>query len=482
MASDDTFTELKDPGLKEPNADPQQKQQPWACYCNNEKGAQLLKGLKELKEAGKYCDVVIQVSGEEFHAHSCVLAVNSPVLHAQMGGVFPAKMSDEKGGRFSLKLPTENPEVARSLVEYMYSGEIAVSMETVVETIRVAGELEMPDIVPLCERHITENLLNWNSMRQVAFENRVDVAIVCVRRLLLEHTKNIIASSKFLYLSSADVTELLEDCNTEMDPQTEEKILEIVLTWVCHNYEERKDVFPRLLKLVRPQLFSRASVAAVFSHAKFQDSNICSHEASLDFINQVSVQNSTDLKDVEETSKDTDPEEDNAKSGKKNRKCSTKRKQKTPEVKTANQRERRRASRTNPPRDGVTGPDKDGAWGKRRRNAGIKAGTKKMDNNAQNETEKVKKPSAVFNDWSITTADMDIEIDQKEGDGVKTEVLSSLSVGKKSKYRMSCRRGSGTVPEIAFTWNSFSAQFQVLSDELPSDLIHTGRAPAMRAN
>lgn len=49
--------------------------------------AAVMDNLNRQREEGRLCDLSIQVQGQVFRAHRCVLAASSPYFHDQVGGV-----------------------------------------------------------------------------------------------------------------------------------------------------------------------------------------------------------------------------------------------------------------------------------------------------------------------------------------------------------------------------------------------------------
>lgn len=51
--------------------------------------AAVMDNLNRQREEGRLCDLSIQVQGQVFRAHRCVLAASSPYFHDQVGPAVP---------------------------------------------------------------------------------------------------------------------------------------------------------------------------------------------------------------------------------------------------------------------------------------------------------------------------------------------------------------------------------------------------------
>ncbi|XP_066580846.1 zinc finger and BTB domain-containing protein 22 [Amia ocellicauda] len=101
----------------------------------------VLAGLNRQRLEGQLCDLAIEVQGQVFHAHRCVLAASSPYFHDQ---VLLKKVS-------SVCLPSVlDPGAVESVLSSVYTGRLAMLGADVLSYLTVASVLQLWHIVDKC--------------------------------------------------------------------------------------------------------------------------------------------------------------------------------------------------------------------------------------------------------------------------------------------------------------------------------------------
>ncbi|KAL0962595.1 hypothetical protein UPYG_G00342220 [Umbra pygmaea] len=103
--------------------------------------AAVLDSLNRQREEGRLCDLSIQVQGQVFRAHRCVLAASSPYFHDQ---VLLKNVT-------TVSLPSVMDPVAfESVLSSAYTGQLSIVREDIVNYVTVASFLQMWHIVDKC--------------------------------------------------------------------------------------------------------------------------------------------------------------------------------------------------------------------------------------------------------------------------------------------------------------------------------------------
>ncbi|XP_056154654.1 myoneurin [Lampris incognitus] len=103
--------------------------------------AAVLDNLNRQREEGRLCDLSIQVQGQVFRAHRCVLAASSPYFHDQ---VLLKNVTN-------VSLPSVMDPVAfESVLNSAYTGQLSIVHEDIVNYVTVASFLQMWHIVDKC--------------------------------------------------------------------------------------------------------------------------------------------------------------------------------------------------------------------------------------------------------------------------------------------------------------------------------------------
>ncbi|XP_032391890.1 zinc finger and BTB domain-containing protein 20 isoform X2 [Etheostoma spectabile] len=103
--------------------------------------AAVLENLNRQREEGRLCDLSIQVQGQVFRAHRCVLAASSPYFHDQ---VLLKNVT-------TVSLPSVMDPVAfESVLSSAYTGQLSIVLDDIVNYVTVASFLQMWHIVDKC--------------------------------------------------------------------------------------------------------------------------------------------------------------------------------------------------------------------------------------------------------------------------------------------------------------------------------------------
>ncbi|XP_026156537.1 zinc finger and BTB domain-containing protein 22 [Mastacembelus armatus] len=103
--------------------------------------AAVLDNLNRQREEGRLCDLSIQVQGQVFKAHRCVLAASSPYFHDQ---VLLKNVT-------TVSLPSVMDPVAfESVLSSAYTGQLSIVHDDIVNYVTVASFLQMWHIVDKC--------------------------------------------------------------------------------------------------------------------------------------------------------------------------------------------------------------------------------------------------------------------------------------------------------------------------------------------
>ncbi|XP_067111303.1 zinc finger and BTB domain-containing protein 22b [Osmerus mordax] len=107
----------------------------------------VLESLNRQREEGQLCDLSIQVQGQVFKAHRCVLAASSPYFHDQ---VLLKNMS-------TVSIPAVmDPLAFESVLSCAYTGQLRMLREDIVNYLTVGSVLQMWHIVDKCTELLKE--------------------------------------------------------------------------------------------------------------------------------------------------------------------------------------------------------------------------------------------------------------------------------------------------------------------------------------
>ena len=424
-------------------------------YQNSSKYGDIMKILKDQRDKGRYCDVIFSFEKKEIYVHSCVLAANSPYFDMQL----EEQYSDSSFKRMRpLIFPSTDFQVAESLIHYMYTSSLGIATEIVEELIRVADRLGMADVLQYCSEHLVKNLNvnNWLKVKLLAVQYKLESVITSVRMFLTNHLPEVMCTTGFLELNKEDILSTLGNCNRNKSRRMEAKILNAVLTWVCHSYEDRKEVYSELLTLLDPELLNAKSVSAMLDLARFQHTGIAASDVSVNFVGKVSNRNVINIEGIFEADEENNDEaiEESDEEYKPYSRSGRKRPRKLLAPQRVHQGEwyYPQKNKRGRPRKEKTIANRRKPRGRPRKNilkerfVEKKCATEltKEDNKETNDglPSEMSTEHALheegggcrFNNWSLTTTDMDINIDEEQvQDALAGDVATTFSPGKKSR-------------------------------------------------
>ncbi|XP_057684569.1 zinc finger and BTB domain-containing protein 8B [Corythoichthys intestinalis] len=114
----------------------------------------LLFELNEQRKRGFFCDCSILVEGRVFKAHRNVLFAGSGYFRALL--VHYLQDSGQRQSTASLDIVTA--DAFSIILDFLYSGRLALSSSSVIEVMSAASYLQMTDLVNLCKKYISSSL------------------------------------------------------------------------------------------------------------------------------------------------------------------------------------------------------------------------------------------------------------------------------------------------------------------------------------
>nr|VZI41138.1 unnamed protein product [Spirometra erinaceieuropaei] len=231
--------------------------------------------LNEIRTSGELNELVIEVKdGAILNAHRIILAARIPSLRAALSGALGKDNS-------VLKWPTVPLNLANSLLQYVYTGQLEVTQTNAMAIVMFAKMMKLSDLENwgvqfMANRVNLENLATtWDFARS---SNMGSLMETCIN-LMQAQFMSFVSSDLFVRLPADTVLTLLQNDNLSVD--SEEDVFEAISSWVgagvkeCDNERLRLHA-PEMLKEVRwCQTTLQFRNRLVDSHPIFQDSNSC---------------------------------------------------------------------------------------------------------------------------------------------------------------------------------------------------------------
>uniref|UniRef100_G3PMF0 BTB domain-containing protein n=1 Tax=Gasterosteus aculeatus aculeatus TaxID=481459 RepID=G3PMF0_GASAC len=213
----------------------------------SDKSKSLLESSSEfnvLRLRKEFCDAVVRVEDVAFEIHKAILSKCSMYFTALFRRWPPPD-------RNVFHIPGVSPRAMQLIIEFAYTGSVAVTEENVQELLLAADQLNVLDVVRSCCDFLAGLLNAENCVGVFQFTD------VCFSRELRDRALSYIAgrfeevvlSEEFLQLSACQLAIILG--RDDLNVREESAAFEAVLRWIAHRPQEREGNMARLLSKVR---------------------------------------------------------------------------------------------------------------------------------------------------------------------------------------------------------------------------------------
>ena len=229
-------------------------------FIHKDYTSNVVKGLAELRKDNSLCDGILQTCDEQtFRIHRCVLAASSPYFRAMFAGSF-REANNEKLER-PIVLPTLTSKGLRHVLDYMYSGRLALSKDTVYDVLAVAHMLHLTDVLSSCTEFLVSELSLENCFETLEVAEKYEMK-------QLKHASETFILNNFVHLSETTaykellISDLCKYLKSDKLKGNEIDIFRTALAWLdCKPHRDR--YLHDIMKLVNFKAISADDLADV---------------------------------------------------------------------------------------------------------------------------------------------------------------------------------------------------------------------------
>ena len=234
--------------------------------------AHLLFKLAQFRENGEFIDVRLKVDESIFPAHRNVLAANSDYFHA----MFTNGMKESNQEVIELKDENISALGFKIVMDSIYSGELFVNKENVLEVLTTANHLQMANIVRQCcdflDKEFIQGCIDIQTYLHLLafadFHGLRDLKEAAQRKMASLY-KEVCESEEFLSHISADqFLNLLS--RDDLSAPSETFVFKSVMQWIKHKKEERMPVAAKVIGAVRLGLVETKDVVEELNTEEMQ--------------------------------------------------------------------------------------------------------------------------------------------------------------------------------------------------------------------
>ena len=244
---------------------------PDELYCK-----EILQNLNSLRHEGSLCDVTLVVEGREFIAHRNVLAASSPYFQ----NMFTSDMREKTASKVTIKALTSF--VMEDLLSYIYTGAVEIGEESRARDLLFAADyLMVPRLNKIAGDFLLKNLSvsTCISVYQLAAATKNEMLRDGALNFISKNFVLVAKSEEFMNLSVDEVIEWISSDDVKI--RAEDEMFEVVINWVEHSPDRRKDCLLGLLRHVRLTLVTPSYLhSKVLQNGLIKDNQDCMELAS----------------------------------------------------------------------------------------------------------------------------------------------------------------------------------------------------------
>ena len=205
---------------------------------------QFMKSLQKLHQNNEYTDVTLQSGDVKIPCHRNVLAAASDYFKA----MFKCGLKESTSDTVQL---TMEPEVLRSVVDYLYTGQIELTVDNVEDLVKSADVLSLECLKATCADFMSSQVDQHNCFQLCRFSTlyRLDQLQKVTRQFICAEFKTVAFNAEFKELPSSELVELIKD--DAVNVADEDVVFEAVIGWIRHDLDKRRSSFEEIMKYVR---------------------------------------------------------------------------------------------------------------------------------------------------------------------------------------------------------------------------------------
>lgn len=213
-------------------------------YKDKEQSSNLLLQLNRLRQEKILTDVLLCSDNTEIPCHRNVLVSSSPYFRA----MFCNNFMETQQTKINLKGITS--AILSSIIDYVYTGLITISMDIVLPLMQAASMLQYGRLFEACSRFLQEQMSPDNCLSMIRLSEIMNCNSLRDRakEMAMKSFSNVSASEDLCELSLPELMGYLEDDSLCAE---EEQVFETLVAWIHHDPLSRRGAISDLFKKVR---------------------------------------------------------------------------------------------------------------------------------------------------------------------------------------------------------------------------------------
>ncbi|XP_074508602.1 kelch-like protein 38 [Sebastes fasciatus] len=213
-------------------------------YKDKEQSSNLLLQLNGLRQENLLTDVSLCSDNAEIPCHRNVLVSSSPYFRA----MFCNNFKESQQTKIDLKGVTS--AILSSIVDYVYTGLVSISMDVVLPLMQAASMLQYGRLFEACSSFLQEQLSPDNCLSMIRLSEIMNCHSLRdkAKEMAMRSFSDVSASEDLCELSLPELIGYLEDDGLYAE---EEQVFETLVAWIHHDPLSRRGAISDLFKKVR---------------------------------------------------------------------------------------------------------------------------------------------------------------------------------------------------------------------------------------
>ncbi|KAG7333394.1 hypothetical protein KOW79_003529 [Hemibagrus wyckioides] len=209
---------------------------PRSVVSDPQHSQKLLRSLRSFREDGSFQDAVLVLEGEEIPVQKNILAAASPYIRTKLN-YNPPK---EDGSTYTIELQGISVPIMKQILDYIFSGEISLSEDTIQDVVQAADMLLLTDLKSLCCQFLESCITAENCIGIRLFSLHYCLHHVhhVATEYLQTHFRDVVDTEEFRELPPERLCELL--AMEKLNVGNEKYVLEAVVRWLAYDIEARR--------------------------------------------------------------------------------------------------------------------------------------------------------------------------------------------------------------------------------------------------
>lgn len=237
----------------------------------------VLENLREMRQNAEFTDVVLCAGGVDFPCHKAVLAASSPYFRA----MFTSDLRERNSQR--IQLPEIYSDTMALILDYVYSGEVKITLENVQSLFQAADFLDYNNLSAGCIVFLKNNITVDNCIDLIQFASRCSSSgslLDAAMTLLDNNFENVTKNRAFLDIEPDILIRVLTSESIRLT--SEETIVFACLRWLAHDFERREKHSGDIINCIRLPLVKET----VLKHLRASSSLVRESSSLYDAFNE----------------------------------------------------------------------------------------------------------------------------------------------------------------------------------------------------